>query len=150
MKIENISWISLSAGWSSKKKRHLSVSDGLLGKIVIDNQSVSSVVSEEFSNSASRIWSQELKRSGIRGGGGNDTGVFHGAKVLEGLDNVGNGGSLLSNGNVDAIKSLGEIALGESHLLVNDGINSNGSLSSLSITNNQLSLSSSNWHKGID
>ena len=35
-------------------------------------------------------------------------------------------------------------------LLVDNGINSNGSFSSLSITNNQFSLSSSDWYQGVD
>jgi len=53
VKIEDITWIGLSAWWSSQKKRHLSVSDGLLGKIVIDDKSVLGVISEVFSNGAS-------------------------------------------------------------------------------------------------
>lgn len=53
MQIEDISWVGLSAGWSSQKERHLSVSDGLLGQIVIDDKGVLSIVSEVLANSAS-------------------------------------------------------------------------------------------------
>ena len=150
MEIEHITWVGLSAWWSSKKKRHLSVSDGLLGEIVIDDEGMLGVVSEVLTDGASRVWGKELKWGGIRGGGSNDASVVHGTLVSEDLDDVGNGRSLLTNGNVDAVKLLGEVITSVASLLVNDGIDGNGSLSSLSITNDELSLSSTNWHKGID
>jgi len=50
MQIEHITWVGLSTRGSSQKKRHLSVSDGLLGEIVVDNEAVLSVVSEIFSD----------------------------------------------------------------------------------------------------
>ena len=150
MEIEDITGVSLSAWRSSQQEGHLSVSDGLLGEIVIDDESVFAVVSEVLSNSASGVGGQELKRSGFRGGGGNDASVVHGTEVLEGLDDVGDCGSLLADGNVDAVESLGQVALGESLLLVNDSVDGNCSFSSLSITNNQFSLTSSNRHKSVD
>ena len=88
MEIEDISWISLSAWWSSEKKGHLSVSDGLLGKIIIDDESVLGTISEVFSNSASGVRSQELKWGGIGSSSGNDDGVLHGVEISKGLDDV--------------------------------------------------------------
>ena len=70
--------------------------------------------------------------------------------VLEDLADVSDGGSLLSNGDVNAIKLLVCISGIEVGLLVDNGINGNGSLSSLSVTNNELSLSSSDWYKTVD
>lgn len=66
--------------------------------------------------------------------------------VLQHLHDVGNSGSLLSDGDVDAVKSLGVVRVGviESSFLVNNGIDSNSGLAGLSISNDQLSLSSSN------
>ena len=150
VKIEDISWVGLSTWWSSEEEGHLSVSDGLLGKIVIDDEGVLGVVSEVLTNGASRVWGQELEWSGIGGSGSNDDGVVHGAVILKDLDNVGDGGSLLTNGNVDAVKLLGLIGASVTNLLVKDGINSNSSLTGLSITNDELSLASTDWHKGID
>jgi hypothetical protein len=149
MEIEDISWIGLSAWWSSKKKRHLSVSDGLLGKIVIDDESVPSRVSEEFSNSASGIWSQELKWGGIRSSGSNDDSVVHGTEISKGLHDVSNCGSLLSNSDVDAEKLLLFVSSLVILLLVDNGINGNSGLTSLSISNDELSLSSTDWHEGV-
>jgi hypothetical protein len=48
-----------------------------------------------------------LERGGLGGSGGNDDGVLHGVVLLKGLDELGNGGSLLTNGDVDAVKLLG-------------------------------------------
>mgnify|MGYP007061352762 CR=1 FL=1 len=150
VEIEDITRVSLSSWRSSKKKGHLSVSNGLLGKIVVDNEGVLSVVSEELSDSASGVRSQELKRSGFGGGSGNDDGVFKSAHFAEGLDDVGDSGSLLSDSDVDAEKLFLNVAGIEVLLLVDDGINSNSGLASLSVTNDKLSLSSSDWDQTIN
>jgi len=42
----------------------------------------------------------------LGGGGGNDSGVLHGVVLLKSLDKLGDGGSLLTNGDVDAVKLL--------------------------------------------
>ena len=52
MEIEDITGVSLTTGRSSEKEGHLTVGDGLLGEIVIDDESVLSVVTEELTNSA--------------------------------------------------------------------------------------------------
>jgi hypothetical protein len=91
VKIEDITREGLSTRRSSKKERHLSVSDGLLGKIVIDDESVLSIVSEVFSDSATRVRSQELKRSGFGSGGSNDDRVFESIMVSKNLHNVSDG-----------------------------------------------------------
>ena len=66
--------------------------------------------------------------------------------ISEDLNDVRDGGSLLANGNVDAVKLLGVLSVGvvEGGLLVDDGIDGDGSLSSLSVTNDELSLATTN------
>lgn len=66
--------------------------------------------------------------------------------IAEDLNDVSDGGSLLADGDVDAVESLGVVTVGvvEGRLLVDDSINGDGSLSSLSVTNDQLSLASTN------
>ena len=146
VEIEDITWVGLTTRRTSKEERHLSVGDGLLGKIVVDDEGVLAVVSEVLTNSAARVRSQELKRGSLRSGGSNDNGVLKGVVIAEDLHNVSDGGSLLANSDVDAVESLSVIAVGviEGRLLVDDGINGDGSLSSLSVTNDQLSLASTN------
>ncbi len=62
--------------------------------------------------------------------------------ISKDLNNVRDGGSLLADGDVDAVKLLGILSVGvvEGGLLVDDGIDGDGSLSSLSVTNDKLSL----------
>ena len=66
--------------------------------------------------------------------------------IFKDLDNVGDGGSLLADSDVDAVKLLGVLSVGvvEGGLLVDDGIDGDGSLSSLSVTNDELSLATTN------
>ena len=66
--------------------------------------------------------------------------------ITEDLNDVGDSGSLLTDGDVDAVESLGVVTVGvvEGGLLVDNGINGDSSLSSLSVTNDQLSLASAN------
>jgi hypothetical protein len=66
--------------------------------------------------------------------------------IFKYFHNVSNGRSLLSNSYVNAVKSLGivRVRVIEGSLLVDDSINGNSCLSSLSITDDQLSLTSSN------
>ena len=146
VEIEDITGVGLTTGGSSQKERHLSVGDGLLGKIVVDDEAVLGIVSEVLTDSAAGVGSQELEGGSLGGGGGNDDGVLEGVVVLENLHDVGNGGSLLTDGNVDAVELLAVLGVGinEGGLLVDDGVNSDGSLASLSVTNDELSLASAN------
>ena len=76
--------------------------------------------------------------------------VLHGIGISETLDNLGNGGSLLSNSYVNAVQLLLLFTCIVEPLLVDDGINSNSSFTSLTITNDQLTLTTTNGYQGID
>jgi hypothetical protein len=146
MQIEHITGVGLSAGRSSQKERHLSVGNSLLGQIVVDNEAVLAVISEELTNSAAGVGGQELQGSSLGGGGSNDDGVLERVVISEDLHDVGNGRSLLADGDVDAVESLGVLSghVEEGSLLVDDGVNSNSGLAGLSVTNDKLSLASAN------
>jgi hypothetical protein len=61
VEIEDITGVGLTTGGTSEEEGHLSVSDGLLGEIVIDDQGVLAVVSEVLTDCAARVGSQELE-----------------------------------------------------------------------------------------
>ena len=44
MQVEDITGVSLTTGGTTKQQRHLTVGDGLLGEIVVDDQRVPSIV----------------------------------------------------------------------------------------------------------
>ena len=150
MEIEDITWVSLTTGRSSEEEGHLTVSDSLLGEIVVDDESVLSVITEVLTDGASRVRSQELEGSGIGGGSSDDNRVFHAISVVEKAHNVGNSGSLLSNGDVDAVKRLGVVTSLEDGLLVNNSVDGDSGLTGLSITNDQFTLASANGHERVD
>jgi len=70
--------------------------------------------------------------------------------VGQSLDKLGDSGSFLANSHVDTIQLLLLIGAVVESLLVDDGINGNGSLTSLTITNDQFSLSTTNWHQAAN
>ena len=150
MEVENITGVSLTTRGSSEEEGHLSVGNSLLGQIVVDDEGVHAVVSEELSESASGVGGDELEGSGIGGSGGNNDGVLEGVLLSEGLHDVSNGRSLLSNSNIDAVELLVLVTGVEGSFLVEDSVNSNGGLAGLSISNDKLTLSSTDGHEGID
>jgi len=150
MQVEDITGVSLTTWGSSKEEGHLSVGDSLLGEIIIDDKSVLTIISEVLTNSAAGVRGQELKRSRVGGSSGNDARVVHSLFGLEDSNDVGDGGSLLTDGSIDAVEFLIVIILIEVLLLVDDGVDSDSGLTSLSITNDELTLSTANGYEGID
>ena len=87
---------------------------------------------------------------GFGGGGSNDDRVLHGVVLLEGFDELGDGGSLLANGNVDAVELLALVVSVVPSLLVQHSVQGDSSLSGLTITDNQLTLSTPDGHHCVD
>ena len=122
VKIEHVARISFAARRAAQQKRHLAIGDGLLGQIVIDDHGVHAVVAEIFAHGAAGEGRQELHRGRIGSGGGNDDGVVQRAVLFERLDELCNGRTLLSDGDVDAIELLGLVSALVERLLVDDGV----------------------------
>lgn len=72
--------------------------------------------------------------------------------IFKCLHNICYSRSLLTNSDIDTIESLGVITVGiiEGSFLIDDGIDGDGSFTSLSISDNELSLSSSNGDETVD
>merc|ERR1711963_470787 len=150
VKVEDVTRVSLTARGTPKQQRHLPVSDGLLGQVVEDDHSVHAVVTEVLSHGHAGVGGEVLQGSGVGGGGRDDDGVLHGVGVGEPLHNLGDSGPLLANGDVDTVQLLlGIVRLVEA-LLVDDGINGDGGLASLPVTDDQLTLATANRHKRVD
>jgi hypothetical protein len=144
MEVENISGVSLTTWGTTEEEGHLTVSDGLLGEIVIDDKTVHAVVTEVLANGASGVGGKELKGSGVRGSGSNDDGVLEGVTIAEEADDVGNGGTLLTNSDVNAVEGLGLVSGFVFGLLVEDSVDSDSGFAGLAITNNKFTLSTAN------
>lgn len=94
--------------------------------------------------------SDVLQRSGLGGGSSDNDGVLHGVVLLEGLDQLGDSRSLLTDSDVDAVELLRLVVGVVPSLLVENGIQSDGSLSGLTVTNDQLTLTTANGNHSID
>jgi hypothetical protein len=119
-------------------------------QVIVDNDGVLAIVTEVLSHGSTGEGSDVLKRSGLGGGGGDNDGVLHGVVLLKSLDKLGDGGSLLTDGDVDAVKLLGLVLAVVPPLLVEHGVESDGSLTSLTVTNDQLTLTTADRNHGVD
>mmetsp|Transcript_7454 Transcript_7454/g.9250 ORF Transcript_7454/g.9250 Transcript_7454/m.9250 type:complete len:435 (-) Transcript_7454:852-2156(-) len=144
VEVENITWVSFTSWRTTEEEGHLTVCNSLLGQIIVEDHSVLSVVTEVFSHGSSGVGCEELKWGRIGCSGGYNDTVVHGFLLIKLSYELGDGGTLLSNSNVDTGERVG---LG---LLVNNGINGDGGLTRLTISNDKLTLSTPNWDEGIN
>ena len=146
VEVEDVTGVGLTSRRTAEEERHLTVGNGLFGKIVIKDHSVLAVVTEVLTHGAAGVGGKELKRGGVGGSGGDDDGVADGVGLLEGTDELSDGGALLADTDVAAHKLL-LLSLG---LLVDDGIDGDSGLASLTITDDKLTLTTANGDKGVD
>ena len=146
MKIEDITGVGLTTRRASEEKGHLTVGNSLLGQIVVDDESVLGVVTEELANSAAGVRGQELEGCGIGGSSSDDDRVLHAVSLLKETDDVGDGRAFLANSDVNAVQGLGVVTSLEDSLLVEDSVDGDGGLAGLSITNDKLTLTTANRH----
>jgi hypothetical protein len=146
VQVEDVTRVGLTSRGTSEQKGHLTVGDGLLGKIVVEDHGVLSAVAEVLTHGAAGVGRKELQRGRVGCGGGNDDGVGHGVGLLEGSHQLGDGGALLADTNIYTNQLL-LLGLGG---LVDDSIDGDGSLSGLAITNDKLTLATSDGDEGID
>src|SRR5678815_2939563 len=93
---------------------------------------MSAIIAELFAHGATGIWRDELQRGGFRSRRRHDDGRFHGAGLSQSIDDLGYGGALLADGDIDA----NDVAA----LLIDYGINGDGGFAGLAIAVNQLAL----------
>src|SRR5690606_29210784 len=86
--------------------------------------------------------SQELQGSGFRSRGGNHDGVGQGAGFFQLAHHVGDGRLLLTDSHVDAADAA--------VFLVDDGVDCQGSLTDLTVTDDQLALATADRNHGVN
>mmetsp|Transcript_12162 Transcript_12162/g.24716 ORF Transcript_12162/g.24716 Transcript_12162/m.24716 type:complete len:293 (-) Transcript_12162:168-1046(-) len=150
MQVEDVTGVGLTAGGAAQQQRHLTVGDGLLRKIVEDDERVHAVVAEVLTDGATRVRGKELQWGSVRCSGSDDRGELHGVRVRKRLHELSDGRALLADGNIDAEKRLLLVAGLVDRLLVNDGIDCDGGLASLAIADDELTLAAADRHKGVD
>jgi hypothetical protein len=150
VEVEDVSGVSLTSGRATEEEGHLTVGDGLLRQVIVDDEGVLSVVTEPLSDGGTGEGSEVLEGGGLGGGGGDDDGVLEGVVLLEGLDELGDSRTLLANGDVDAVKLLNLVVTVVPLLLVEDRVDGDSGLTGLTVTDDQLTLTTTDGNHGVD
>ena len=147
MQIEDITWISLTSWWTTKNQRHLTICDCLLRQVVVDHQCVTACVAEQLSDSSAGVWRVELHGSRVSSSCRNNDCVIHCSVVLECLHQIGYSRSLLTYSDVDTVNW---VAVLEVLALVYDCVNCDCCLTCLTVADDKLTLTSTDWYLRVD
>ena len=114
----------------------------MLGQVIVDHQNILALLHKIFAHGAAAVGSDVLQRGKFRSGSGNNNGVIHGAAGGEGFHHLGYGRALLANGHVNAENAVA--------LLVQNGIQCDGSFTGLTVADNQFALTAADGDHAID
>ncbi len=126
----------------------------MLGEVIVDHQHVPArvlcvggvalcvVVHEVLADSRAGHRGDVLHRCGVGRSGADDDGLVEDPVVLERLADARDRRSLLADGDVDA----DHVGVG----LVDDGVNGNGGLSRLAVSDDELALATPDGDHGVD
>ena len=155
VKIEHVARIGFATGGALEEQGNLTVGYSLFRKVIEDDEGVLALVHEPFADRATGVGGEVLIDGGIGGRGADDDGVFHGPGVFEGLDDAGDVGLLLADGDVDAVERLvaGELALFGGFILLglgNDSVHRDGGLAGGAVADDEFALTAADRDHGID
>ena len=142
MEIEHVARERFATRRAAQQQRDLTIGNGLLRQIVVDDERVLAVVHEVFTHGHTGISRQVLHRGRRRSGGGHDDRVIHRAVLFELAHHVGDGRLLLTDRDVDALNTRG--------LLIDDRVDGKRSLTGLTVTDDELALTATNRNHGVD
>mmetsp|Transcript_41067 Transcript_41067/g.105978 ORF Transcript_41067/g.105978 Transcript_41067/m.105978 type:complete len:305 (-) Transcript_41067:70-984(-) len=107
------------------------------------------VVAEVLGHGAAGVRREELQRGSIRGRRGHNGGVLQAVVLTQDFEELCHSGALLADGNVEAIEVVLLIRRIVDGLLVEDRVDGNGSLACLTITDDELSLTTANRDQAV-
>ena len=142
MEIENVSRVSFATRRATQQQGELTISNSLLGEIIINNQSVLAAIAEELAHGNTSIWGDELHWRRLGSRSRNDNGIIHGASLLQLVDNLCHRRALLADGDIDADHVL--------TFLIDDGVDRNRGLAGLTVTNDQFTLATTDRNHRVD
>ena len=121
----------------------------LFGEVVVDDKRVLAVVTEVLAHRAARVRREVLQRRGVAGSGGHDDRVLERVRVLQALHDLRHCTALLADGHVDAVELLLLVARVVEALLVDDRVDGEGGLPGLTVADDQLALSATDWYQAV-
>ena len=114
----------------------------MLGKVIIDYQSITAGLHELFADGGTRIRGNILKSGCFIGGSHHNNGMLHRTVTLKNTNCTRNSRLLLTDSNVNTDQIL--------PFLVDNSIDRKGCLTGLAVANDQLTLATSNRDHRID
>ena len=147
VQIEHITRICLTSRRTTQNQRYLTISDSLFREVIIHHKGSKTTVTEILTDSSTSKRSIILHRCRISSRSGYHDGIRHSTVLLQSLNKSSYGRCLLTDGNINTINWFSCL---KETLLVDNGINGNSGLTRLTVTNNQLTLSTTNRNHGVD
>ena len=114
----------------------------MFGQIIVNDQYVLSILHPFFSDRTSGIRCDILQRSKFTGSGCYNGCIIHGSVFFQCLYDIGNGRCFLTDRYINTFYIL--------TLLVDDRVNRDRCLTGLTVSDDQLTLSSSDRHHGVN
>jgi hypothetical protein len=65
VEVENVSGVGLASRWATEEERHLTIGNGLLGQVVIDDNGVVARVAEILTDGCSSVRGEVLERGRV-------------------------------------------------------------------------------------
>src|SRR5437667_1781583 len=150
MQIEHVAGIGFAARRAAQQQRHLTIGDGLLGQVVIDDDGVHAVVAEIFAHGAAGERRDVLHRRRIGRGGCDHDRIFQRALLFQHLHELSDGRTLLADRDIDAIKLDFLVAGRVQRLLIENRVERNRGLASLAVADDQFALAAADRDQRVD
>ena len=142
MEVEHVARECFTSWRTTEQQGNLTVSNSLFRQVIINDQRIFTAVTEVFAHCATGIRRQVLQCSRFRRGRHNNDSVGKCAVFFQFTNHVRNGGRFLANSHVHTFDA--------GITLVDDGIDCHRGFTGLTVTDDQFTLTTTNWDHGIN
>ena len=140
--VEDVAGEGLAAGRAPEQEGYLTVGAGVMGEIIIDDEHVAPGLHEMLGDAGRGVRRDVGEPRRVVALGHDDDGVVHRVLLSEGRHRLGHGGGALADGAVDAKDVFTP--------LVQDGVERDGRLARLPITEDQLALAAPDGDERVE
>ncbi len=142
VQVEDVPRVGLAAGRPAESRRNLAIGPCLLGQVVVAAERVLALIHEVLTHRAAGVGGDEVERSRLGCGRGDDDRVRHRAVLLEGRRDPCDRRGVLTDGDVDADQVFA--------LLVDDRVEEDRGLAGEPVADDQLTLATPERDHRVD
>ncbi len=155
MQIKHVTWIRFTTGRTFQDEGDLTIRDGVLGEIVINDQCIHAVFHEPLTHRCAGVRSEILVGGIVSRSGRNDDRVFQRATGFERSNRADNVRTLLADRDVDRVnRTEFRVATGETNFvdlrLIENGVDRDGRLARTAVADDQFALTAPDRNHGVD